>query len=221
MKQWILVFVMLWSGMFLGQTGQEIIQKNIELSGGLSQWKLLNSVVISGKVILGVKDTYPIKIYQSRPNLTKTTIFINKKETIVEGYDGKKGYAMDYTTSKLQEDSYYIPQSFDNDFIDFESKGFVAQYLGKETIDGTLCYKVELTKNKNKIAYYFDTKTYMLIREEKKDETLLYGDYRKVGTLLFPFKIESVPTQEHSSAYIIQVGHIETNKVIPEQTFKF
>lgn len=218
--RWILVFVLLWSKIVFGQTGQEIIHKNIEISGGLSQWKLLNSVVISGKVTLGIKDTYPIKIYQARPNLTKTSIFINKKETILEGYDGKKGYAMDYTTSKLQEYPHYIPQSFDNDFIDFESKGFVAQYLGKENINETLCYKVALTKNKNKIVYYFDAKTYMLLKEEKKDETLSYGDYRKVGTLLFPFKIESVSMQQ-SSAYVVQVSHIETNKIISEHTFKF
>ena len=44
----------------------EIINKNIEFSGGLTNWKLLNSVQLQGKVILGVQDEYPIKIFQER-----------------------------------------------------------------------------------------------------------------------------------------------------------
>lgn len=220
MKRWILLFIILGGQIFFAQTGKEIISKNIELSGGLVRWKLLNSVITSGKVTLGIKDKYPIKIYQARPNLTKTTIFINKKETTVEGYDGKKAYAMNYVTNKLQENANYTPQSFDNDFIDFENKGFIAKYLGEENVNEILCYKVELIKNVNKITYYFDTKTYMLLKEEKKDETLLYSDYRQIGNLVFPFKIEGIPTQE-GGAYTIEVSSIEINKVIPENIFKF
>jgi hypothetical protein len=35
--------------------------------------------IASGKVILGIKDEYPIKIYQQRPNLTKTVLTIKEK----------------------------------------------------------------------------------------------------------------------------------------------
>ena len=165
MKKLLLVFVLIFSQLFFAQTAKEIIDKNIEISGGLTNWKLLNSVLLQGKVILGVKDEYPIKIYQQRPNLTKTIITISGKDTAIEGYDGTKGYAMNYATNKLQVYAEYVPESFDNDFIDWESKGFEAKYLGKEKIGNIYCHKVELTKNVNKNIYYFDTKTYMLLRE--------------------------------------------------------
>lgn len=220
MRKIFLGFVLLMSCMINAQTAKEIIDKNIELSGGLTNWKLLNSVILQGKVTLGINDDYPIKIYQLRPNLTKTVITINKKETPVEGYDGKKGYAMNYATNKIQVYPNYSPESFDNDFIDWENKGFNAQYLGKEKIGEVYCHKVELTKNVNKTIYFFDTKNYMLLKEVKPDETLIYNDYRKVGNLLMPFRLES-SSQKKESDYVMIINKIETNKVFPANTFKF
>ena len=220
MKKLFLAFAVIFSVIINAQTAREIIDKNIELSGGLTNWKLLNSVVLYGKVTLGVNDEYPIKIFQQRPNLTKTVITINKKETAIEGFDGKKGYAMNYATNKVQEYSNYVAESFDNDFIDWESKGFEAKYLGKEKIGEIYCHKVELTKNVNKTLYYFDTKTYMLLKEIKKDETWVYADYKQVGSLLMPYRIES-SSPKRDSDYVMIINKIETNKVFPANTFKF
>ncbi|OVE56574.1 histidine kinase [Chryseobacterium mucoviscidosis] len=220
MKKLLLVFVLMISQSFFAQTAKEIIDKNIELSGGLTNWKLLNSVLLQGRVILGIKDEYPIKIYQQRPNLTKTVITISGKDTAIEGYDGSKGYAMNYATNKVQEYAGYVAESFDNDFIDWENKGFEAKYLGKEVVGNIYCHKVELTKNVNKNIYYFDTKNYMLLKEVKKDETLTYSDYKKVGNLSMPFRIESSSAKKDGD-YVMLINRIDINKVFPANTFKF
>lgn len=220
MKKLLLVFVLIFSQLSFAQTAKEIIDKNIELSGGLTNWKLLNSVLLQGKVILGIKDEYPIKIYQQRPNLTKTVITINGKDTAIEGYDGAKGYAMNYATNKVQEYAEYVPESFDNDFIDWENKGFEAKYLGKEKIGDIYCHKVELTKNVNKNIYYFDTKSYMLLKEVKKDEALIYSDYKKVGNFSMPFRIEASSAKKDGD-YVMLINRIDINKVFPANTFKF
>ena len=220
MKKLLIVFVLIISQLSFAQTAKEIIDKNIELSGGLTNWKLLNSVLLQGKVILGIKDEYPIKIYQQRPNLTKTIITIGNKETAIEGYDGSKGYAMNYATNKIQEYKEYIPESFDNDFIDWENKGFEAKYLGKEKVGEIYCHKVELTKNVNKNYYYFDTKSFMLLKEIKKDETLTYSDYKKVGNLMMPFRLESSSAKKDGD-YVMLLNKVEINKVFPANSFKF
>ena len=220
MKKIVFVMMMLVSGIISAQTAKEIIDQNIEKSGGLTNWKLLNSIVLQGKLTLGINDSYPIKIFQQRPNLTKTVITINKKETAIEGFDGKKGYAMNYATNKIQEYPNYNAESFDTDFIDWENKGFEAKYLGKEKVGEIYCHKVELTKNVNKTIYYFDTKNYMLLKEVKSDETLSYSDYRKVGSLLMPYKIEA-SSQKKDSDYVMILNSIETNKALPANTFKF
>ncbi|AZB29102.1 histidine kinase [Chryseobacterium balustinum] len=220
MKKLLIVFVLIISQLSFAQTAKEIIDKNIELSGGLTNWKLLNSVLLQGKVILGIKDEYPIKIYQQRPNLTKTVITIGNKETAIEGYDGTKGYAINYATNKIQEYKEYVPESFDNDFIDWENKGFEAKYLGKEKVGEIYCHKVELTKNVNKNYYYFDTKSFMLLKEIKKDETLTYSDYKKVGNLMMPFRLESSSAKKDGD-YVMLLNKVEINKVFPANSFKF
>ncbi|PRB04903.1 histidine kinase [Chryseobacterium sp. MYb7] len=220
MKKLLFVFGLIFSHVIFGQTAKEIIDKNIELSGGLTNWKLLNSVLLQGKVVLGIKDEYPIRIFQQRPNLTKTLITTGGKETAIEGFDGSKGYAMNYAANKLQEYPEYVPENFDNDFIDWENKGFDAKYLGKEKIGEIYCHKVELTKNVNKNMYYFDTKTYMLIKEVKKDETLVYSDFKKVGNLTMPFRIESSSTKKDGD-YVMLLNKIDINKVFPANIFKF
>ncbi|WP_080779352.1 histidine kinase [Chryseobacterium phocaeense] len=220
MKKIIYLVLLTLTTSLYAQTAKEIIDKNIELSGGLTNWKLLNSVLLQGKVILGIKDEYPIKIYQQRPNLTKTVISIGGKETAIEGFDGTKGYAMNYAANKLQVYPEYVSESFDNDFIDWENKGFEAKYLGKEKVGDIYCHKVELTKNVNKNLYYFDVKSYMLLKEVKKDETLLYSDYKKVGNLAMPFRIESSSTKKDGD-YVMVLNKIDINKVFPGNIFKF
>ena len=220
MKKLFIVGSLIFSHYLFSQTAKEIIDKNIEASGGLTNWKLLNSVLLQGKVVLGIKDEYPMKIYQQRPNLTKTLITINKKETPIEGYDGQKGYAMNYAQNKVQVYPDYIAESFDNDFIDWENKGFEAKYLGKEKVGDIYCHKVELTKNVNKNYYYFDTKNYMLLKEVKKDETLQYSDYKRTGNIVMPYRIESSSAKKDGD-YVILLNKIEINKVFPANTFKF
>lgn len=220
MKQSIILFTFLFTVLFSAQTAKQIIDKNIEVTGGLTNWKLLNSIVLQGKVILGVNDEYPMKIYQQRPNLTKTVVYISNKENVIEGFDGKNGYAMNYVVNKLQVQKDYVAESFDTDYLDYEMKGFSAQVLGREKVNDRDCYKIELTKNVNKTIYYFDVQNYYLLKEIKKDETIVYSDYKKVNNLIMPFRIES-STPKKEGDYVMILYKIELNKAFPANTFRF
>lgn len=220
MKKIFLILTMVFGQFLFSQTAKEIMEKNIQLTGGLIQWKSLNTILLEGKVILGLKEEYPVKIYQSRPNLTKTIVVVGKKEEVVEGYDGKKGYAMNYATNKLQEYPNYKPESFDTDFIDYEQKGFTAEVLGEEKIGDRDTFKVELTKNVNKTIYYFDKETFLLLKEEKRDETIFYSDYKKVGRLMMPHRLEASSSKKDGD-YVMIINKIELNKAFDDKTFKF
>lgn len=220
MKKIFLILTIVLGQFLFSQTAKEIIDKNIQLTGGLIQWKSLNTILLEGKVILGLKEEYPVRIYQSRPNLTKTIVVVGKKEEVVEGYDGKKGYAMNYATNKLQEYPNYKPESFDTDFIDYEQKGFTVEVLGEEKIGDRDTFKVELTKNVNKTIYYFDKQTYLLLREVKKDETINYSDHKRVGKLMMPHRIEASSPKKDGD-YVMIINKIELNKALDDKTFKF
>ena len=92
--------------------------------------------------------------------------------------------------------------------------------LKQAKVGETVCHKVELIKNVNKTLYYFDVKTYMLLKEVKSDETLSYSDYRKVGSVLMPFRIEASSPKKDSD-YVMILNSVETNKALPANTFKF
>lgn len=220
MRKLLFIAILLITTLFSAQTAKQIIDKNIEITGGLTNWKLLNSILLQGKVILGVSEEYPLKIYQQRPNLTKTVITVGKKENVVEGYDGKNGYSMNYVVNKLQVQKDYVAESFDTDFIDFENKGFSAQVLGKEKVGERECFKVELIKNVNKTVYFFDVQNFFLLKEVKKDEILIYSEFKKVNGLIMPFRIEA-STPKKEGDYVMILNRIDTNKAFPDNTFKF
>ena len=197
MRKIFLITLVFLAQIFFAQTAAQIIDKNIQNTGGLVQWKLLNTILLQGKVILGVNEEYPVKIYQARPNLTKTIVVNGKKEQVIEGYDGKKGYAMNYAVNKLQEYPNYKPESFDTDFINYEQKGFTAELLGVEKLGDKEVFKVEL-----------------------RGETITYSDYKKVGNLLMPFRIEASSPKKDSD-YVMIFSKIELNKAFKDDTFKF
>lgn len=203
-----------------GQSAKEIIAKNIEQTGGITHWKKLNTIRLIGRLTIGAKESYPLTIVQARPNLARTIIRNGKKETTLEGYDGKKGYAMNYATGLLQEYKNYQPEPFDSDLIDYESKGFEAQIIGKETLGKQTAYKIELTKNVNKTYYYFDTQTYMLLKEERKEETFSYSEFKQVGAYIFPFRIEG-SSPKNDQEFVMLFHRIEINTVLDNNTFKF
>ena len=87
MRKIFLITLVFLAQIFSAQTAAQIIDKNIQNTGGLVQWKLLNTILLQGKVILGVNEEYPVKIYQARPNLTKTIVVNGKKEQVIERYE--------------------------------------------------------------------------------------------------------------------------------------
>ena len=68
MRKIFLITLVFLAQIFSAQTAAQIIDKNIQNTGGLVQWKLLNTILLQGKVVLGVNEEYPVKIYQARPN---------------------------------------------------------------------------------------------------------------------------------------------------------
>lgn len=203
-----------------GQTADQIINKHLEVTGGLTAWKTFNSVILNGEIVLGKEESYKIKILQQRPNLNKTTMYIQDREIILNGYNGKKAIKFNFTTNQIEEDLEYIPESFDSDLLEYNSKGFQAILIGTEKIGNSDCFKVKLIKNTNTITYFFDKNTYQLIRESNPQEIKTYSDFTKVSTLTFPMKTE-VQIIGDNSNFTLVIDKVQVNPVISPKEFNF
>ena len=85
-------------------------------------------------------------------------------------------------------------------FLDYKEKGSMVEFLGKDEEDGNDYYKIKLTtKNKNETTYFFDTKTYLVYKQETISKqqgqemkvVVKSLDYQTVeGGVKMPFKMD-------------------------------
>ena len=215
-----LLFALITSVITYAQTADQIIQNNIDKSGGEAAWNNLNSIILKGEAMINVDYSYPITIHHQRPYTKSVTFKIDGKEILNEGYDGKNGWTYSDIQKKNVIVPNYTPDAFDSDLLKYKQKGFTVKLVGKETYEkGKQCYKIELLKNKNQSYYCFDDKNYQLIFEENKEETLYYQDYKDFNGLNFATKIVGKPKE--GGEYIIKFSSIQTNPFIDKKVFKF
>ena len=128
--------------------------------------------------------------------------------TQVQAYDGTQGWQISPfggrkdpekmsgdDTKSLIEDA-----EIDGPLVDWQAKGSKVDYLGTEDVDGTLAYKLKVTRKNGDVNYvYLDPDYFLEIRiltqrvvqgAQTEVETDL-GDYEKIGGVFVPFSIEA------------------------------
>jgi outer membrane lipoprotein-sorting protein len=207
-----LLFVAL-SAMFAAQaqTADDIIKKYLENTGGEAKWRAVKSWVGTGKMTMQGMDL-DFNMSMKAPNKQHMKIMVQGQE-IVQAYDGTDAWMINPFMGgkdpvKLPPDQAkeMTEEELEDEFIDYKKKGHEVKYLGKEEIDGTQCFKVELVKNKNNDKedvtqiYYFDSENYVPIvitsfvrsGPATGQETKTYlSDYQDAGGLMMPFSMES------------------------------
>jgi|SRR5690606_5427915 len=215
---WFFLFLIIPIGLF-GQSAEQIINQHLKTSGGVENWKKLNSIILKGDVILGLDQSYPMTVYHRRPYEKKVVFTVKGKELLNEGYDGKNGWTYNDLSGKNEILKNYQPDAFDSDIMEYDKKGFTVAFTGKSISEGKECYKVELTKNINKITYCFSTQDYKLLWEENQDEKLFYYDYKKFEGLEFATRIVGQPKE--GGEYVLKFSSIRINPMIDDKVFKF
>lgn len=219
MQKFAFTILFTFSVFLSGQTAEEIIHQNLELSGGTKNWRNLNSIILYGDAFLSLEESFPMVIYHQRPYQKKVVFLVDGKELLNEGYDGNKGWTYNEISAKNEVVPHYLPDSFDSDILDFAKKGFEAHYLGQEQFEQKTCYKIELIKNTNRTTYCFSTENYSLLWEENKDEKLIYSDYKTFNGLRFATKVIGQP--KAGGEYVLKFNSIQINPKIDEKHFRF
>ncbi len=198
------------------QNADAIIKNFFENTGGAAKWKALQGTKISAKVNQGGMEI-PVTIYELKDGRQMTVINFQGTEIKQNVYDGTTLWSHDQTL-KGKKSSTEDTEIFKKDIGDFphallnyKARGYKVELLGKDSVDGTLAFKIKLTKSpinvagkdvENTVLYYFDTDSYVLVMFETE---IKYGpgkgsttqikmsEYQDVNGLMMPFALTQGP----------------------------
>jgi hypothetical protein len=187
------------------QTADEVIDKYYQAMGGKDKWLNLNSMTQTAELnIQG--STVNLKMFAENNKKFKTEISFQGMlgydlVTSTEGwmYMPFQGQMKAEPMTKEQVEKRASQLDIQGDLLDYKKKGSTVEYLGKEDLDGTDCFKIKLTlKNGNIYNYYFDASNYYLIKQISKiqmdgkemEDATEFSNYQKTPEgLLFPMGI--------------------------------
>lgn len=218
------------------QTAEAIIGNYVKFIGGEKKWKTIKTLVTSGEYDYGGMK-FPFTAYSKAPNLYKFVVPLNGK-FYAQAFDGKQGWKIDAfkneTTPTMLNGKEATDMANESDvelepaFINFEKKGHHAVLEGKDSINGTFCYKIKFVKKSGEEeTYYFDAASAAIILKvapSKNTEmhgavlNTLFSDYRDIGGVKIPFK--AVSRLGDQNILTVTVEKASVNQPIAETLFK-
>lgn len=218
------------------QTVDEILANYFENTGGLENWKNLESTKSTGKFLQQGME-FPFTSMRKAPNMFKTVADVQGKTIIPQAYDGETAwslnpFAMQTEPTAMPEEEQKeiaLEAEFEDSFINYKEKGYKVELEGTETIEGTECFKVKLTKKEDNVSYYFFdtenfvpimTRTFIKTGPYKGQESESYmSDYDEAGGFIMPYSI--VQKVAGQTVATIKVENFEINPEIDDSEFAF
>ncbi len=225
------------------QTVDEILANYFENIGGIEKLKSLEGMKMTAKVNQQGMEI-PLEIYQLKDGRQMTKITFQGKEIFQGVYDGETLWSHNFMTMKAEKSDAeetanfkLNTNDFPDSFIDYKEKGYTAEMMGKETIDGAETFKIKLVKEPITVDgnqqddisfYYFDTENYVPIAVQSEIKTgpakgqmgeSTMSDYQEVDGLYFPFSMTQGVKGGQSQP--ITIDAIELNPTVDNASFAF
>lgn len=211
------------------QTADEIVKKHIDAIGGAPAWQKVTSVkMIGGMNMQGTEIKVNISTIKDKGVFTDINIGGMANYMIITPVNGwmyfpiqgqKKPEAI--TGDQLKQMQTQLDPV--EHFIDYAAKGRKVDYLGKEDVEGTECYKLKMTEKDGVVTtYYFDPSSYYTIKAVQKvkadgkemDAATTFSNYKKLPEgIVFPMTVESPQGP-------VNITAVEINTLKDESIFK-
>lgn len=217
------------------QTADELVAKNLQARGGVEKIKAVNTLKMAGKAYVGINADFAQAL--KRPNMIRQGFSVQGM-TQTMSYDGSLGWKIDpfggrKDAEMLGEDDMrdlVDNADIDGPLMDYQAKGTKIEYIGHDVVDGDDAYKLKLTlKNGDVMYYYLDPDTYLeikrvtqeFIRGAVKETEELFGSYKQVAGVYYPFSVEiSTKSSGGPDQARITFDKIEVNVPIEDSYFK-
>lgn len=197
-------------------SASQIVDKNVAARGGLTAWRAIQSMSITGKLDAGgKKDTLlPYTLQVKRPNKQRLAIEF-AGHTALQVFDGEHGWKLRPYLNRPDPEPFSAEElrkaatepQLDGPLIDYAAKGSKVELEGTEMVEGQGTYRLKVTsKQGHEQHVWVDGSTFLEAKMEgnprhfngrmRKVQTYL-RDYRRVEGVMVPFvaetRIESVP----------------------------
>jgi outer membrane lipoprotein-sorting protein len=216
------------------QTVDEVIENHTKAIGGLDKLMALKTVKFTGKFSGGgfeVPVTYIIK----RNNMMRMDITFQGNAQIT-AFDGTTAWQINPWAGK--KDAEKLPKESEKELrnqadiegalVNYKDKGYKAELLGKEDMEGSEVYKIKLTDKDGDVTnYYLDTQSYLILKETSKrkikekeiNAETLYGNYQQVEGITFPMSLEIKETGSDQTQKGV-MEKVELNVEVDDSYFK-
>ncbi|TDO21543.1 M16 family metallopeptidase [Pedobacter duraquae] len=212
------------------KTAQEILTKYITAVGGEAEVKKVTSIVSTGDFeIQGQKLALTIK--QMAPNMESTEISMGGNVVMKDAFNGTAGsksqgpnkmaYSADEVTEKKSRTSLFEQLNY--------AKTAKLETAGVAKVGTADAYKLIITTaSGKKHNEYYDVNSGLLLKEEATqtqggmdiNTVTEYGDYRKTGTVLIPYKIsQSVQTPQGNQEFVMNIKEVKVNAPLTAADF--
>lgn len=218
-----------------GPSVDDIVKKSIDARGGLEKLKTIQSVKMTGKLVMGGGQMEsPMTLQMKRPGSMRMDMSF-QGQNIVQGYDGTTAWTINPFTGgaeaqKMEADEaegMIDSSDMDGTLVDYAAKGSKVVLTGKEDVAGRPAYKLKVDKKNGKTeTIYVDAASFMEVKSvavrkimgtDTELETFV-SDFKPVGGVLMPHVIDS--KSEGNSVMTINIDKIEANAAIDDAVFK-
>jgi len=229
----------------IAQTVDEIIDKYFENTGGKAKWEALQGVKMTAKVSAQGMEI-PINIIQLKDGRQSTSYSFQGMEFREGVYDGTNLWGTNQMTMKAEKRDAESTENlkttasldFPDPFLNYAKKGYKAELIGKETVEGSETFKIKLTKKPIKVDgketesvsfYYFDTENFVPLVMETEVKAgpakgvvsqIKMSDYQEVNGLMFPFSMTQ-GAKGQPGGQTITLTAVELNPKVEASLFAF
>jgi outer membrane lipoprotein-sorting protein len=236
------IFLLISAQFSYAQTLDELVTKYENARGGKAKLNAIKSLYMEG-ITQRMGNEITVKVTKEQGKLSRTEFDFGSGNgfTIITDKEGWNMFSMRSTTPTKMADEMVAGMQTELDIagplVDYATKGYKAELIGKDTVNAVECYKIKLvTKTGKEIFYWLNSTSYLLVqsktlgggfgrRREGNDAapaapqfvTTLYRDYIDIEGMKFAQTIEMVGGQGAGSTTF---DKIELNKPVDAKLYK-
>lgn len=224
------------------QTAEEIVDTYLETIGGEDAWTAIKSIKMSGKANTQGMEI-PMTMYSKAPGKQRVDINFQGQTLTQMAFDGETGWGVNFMTMEAekwnQEQSTMAKASMDfpDPFLNYAEKGYSISLEGEESVEGTDCFKIKLTRKpvmvdgkeeENFSYHFFDKETFVPIMQQDfakagptkgMAQETYFSDYQEAGDVYFPYTMTTKINGQ--TAATISIEEIELNAEVEDKLFDY